>query len=85
MAVSPTNPMCPLCGRQTQAQALAGLDCTKAVCPACGQIATVDPEFLDRLEIFTGGPLGDPVYACANCKALVAQCATCRQRQAKGL
>ena len=84
MAVSQTNPACPLCGSATQAMATetAGLSCTRAVCSTCRQVATVDPAFLDRLEIFTGGPVGDTVYACASCKALVAQCAVCRQKGA---
>jgi len=77
-AVSQTNPACPFCGRATQAQATTGLTCTRAVCPVCGEVATVDPQFLERLEIFTGGPIGDTVYACANCQAVVAECAVCR-------
>lgn len=80
MAVSPTNPACPLCGGPTQAQPPAGLSCTRVVCPICGQVSTVDPEFLDSLEGFIGGPVGDTVYACASCKAIVEQCAACWQR-----
>jgi hypothetical protein len=76
--VSQTNPACPLCGRAAQVCPLDGLQCTEVVCPICGQVSTVDPQFLERLEIFTGGPIGDTVYACANCRAIVAVCATCR-------
>ncbi len=79
MAVSPTNPACPLCGGPTQTQAPTALQCTRIVCPICGQMATVDQDFLDRLEVFIGGPIGDTVYACAMCKTAVVQCATCRR------
>ncbi len=81
-AVSQTNPACPICGRATQVCPLNKANCTEVVCPVCGQVSTVDPEFLDRLQIFTGGPIGDEVYACASCQAIVAQCATCRQNGA---
>jgi predicted RNA-binding Zn-ribbon protein involved in translation (DUF1610 family) len=79
MAVSPTNPACPVCGEAAQAQQLEGVDATRVVCPVCGDVERVDPRFTERLEIFTGGPIGDTVYACANCQALVEQCAVCRQ------
>jgi hypothetical protein len=79
MAASPTNPACPLCGHEAQVQPLNGLDYAKAVCATCEQVSTVDPQFLDRLEIFTGGPIGDTVYACASCRTVVTQCAVCRQ------
>ncbi len=81
-AVSPTNPACPICGCQTQAQptAQASTSCTKAVCPICGDVATVDRDFLDRLEVFSGGPVGDTVYACAMCGTIAQQCAACRQK-----
>ncbi len=77
-AVSQTNPACPLCGRATQVCPLNGTKCAEVVCPICGDVSTVDPEFLDRLQIFTGGPIGDTVYACASCQAIVAECAVCR-------
>jgi predicted RNA-binding Zn-ribbon protein involved in translation (DUF1610 family) len=80
VAVSPTNPMCPICGGATQAQPTAGASGTKAVCPICGEVAMVDQDFLTRLEIFTGGPVGDTVYACAMCGTIVQTCATCRQK-----
>jgi hypothetical protein len=83
MSVSPTNPQCPLCGGPTQPTPTAGLSCMRMVCPLCGQVeavATLDQDFLDRLEVFTGGPVGDTVYACAMCKTAVAQCAACRQK-----
>ncbi len=82
VAVSPTNPMCPVCGSTTQAQttARAGTTCTKAVCPICGDVATVDRDFLDRLEVFSGGPVGDTVYACAMCGTIAQECAACRQK-----
>jgi len=79
-AVNPANPMCPICGRTAQAQSSAGLDYGRAVCPICGQTSTVDPDFLDRLEVFLGGPVGDTVYACASCRSIVEQCAVCRQK-----
>ena len=79
-AVNPANPMCPICGRTTQAQATTQAEYNRAVCPVCGQVSTVDPDFLDRLEIFMGGPVGDTVYACAMCRTVVEQCATCRQK-----
>ena len=82
MAVSQTNPACPICGRATQVCPLNAVKCTEVVCPVCGQVSTVDPEFLDRLQIFTGGPIGDEVYACAGCGAIVAECAACRQNEA---
>jgi hypothetical protein len=81
-AVSQTNPACPVCGQATQVCPLDGLKCTEVVCPICGEVATVDPRFLERLDIFTGGPVGDEVYACASCQAIVAACATCRQNGA---
>jgi predicted RNA-binding Zn-ribbon protein involved in translation (DUF1610 family) len=77
-AVNPTNPMCPLCGRQTQAQAATTQGYAHVVCPTCGAVSTVDPDFLDRLEVFIGGPVGDTVYACAMCRTVVEQCAVCR-------
>jgi predicted RNA-binding Zn-ribbon protein involved in translation (DUF1610 family) len=76
--VNPTNPMCPVCGRPAQAQASTGSGYARVVCPTCGAVSTVDPEFLDRLEIFTGGAVGDSVYACAMCGTIVEQCAACR-------
>lgn len=79
-SVSPTNPMCPICGRQAQAQASAGSGYTNVVCPTCGAVSTVDPDFLDRLEVFIGGPIGDSVYACAMCSTIVEQCAVCRAK-----
>jgi len=85
MAADPTNPMCPLCRQRLQTQTLADQDYNKVVCPTCERVATVDPRFLEELDRFTGGPIGDPVYACAKCQALVAQCETCRRLQAKGL
>jgi len=82
VVVSPTDPMCPICGcaARTQPTATAGATCTTAVCPICGQVATVNPDFLTRLEIFTGGPVGDMVYACAMCGTIVQECASCRQK-----
>ena len=77
MAVSPTNPMCPACGQAAQAQQLADLNFTQIICPVCEDVEKVDPRFLERLEVFTGGPLGDTVYACAACSALIEQCAAC--------
>jgi hypothetical protein len=82
MTVSQSNPACPLCGRATQVCPLDQAKCTEVVCPVCRDVATVDPEFLDRLQIFTGGPIGDTVYACASCQAIVAACAKCRQNGA---
>src|SRR5512146_2209317 len=81
-AVSPTNPACPICGSQTQAEstATAAATSTKAVCPICGDVATVDRDFLDRLEVFSGGPVGDTVYACAKCGTIAEACAACRQK-----
>ncbi len=76
--VDPTNPMCPVCGRQTQAQAASTPDYVQMACPICGAVSTVDRDFLDRLEVFIGGPVGDTVYACAKCRTVVAQCAVCR-------
>jgi len=75
--VDPTNPMCPLCGRQTQTQA-ATTGYAQMACPTCGAVSTVDRDFLDRLEVFIGGPVGDTVYACAKCRTAVEQCAVCR-------
>ncbi len=49
-AVDPTNPMCPLCGRQTQTQAAGAPGYVQMACPTCGAVATVDRDFLDRLE-----------------------------------
>ncbi len=82
VAVSPTNPMCPVCGSETQVQptATASTTCTKAICPICGDVATVDRDFLDRLEVFSGGPIGDTVYACAKCGTIAQECAACRQK-----
>ncbi len=74
--VDPTNPMCPNCGRQTQAAGTSGY--VQMACPTCGAVATVDRDFLDRLEVFIGGPVGDTVYACAKCRTVVEQCAVCR-------
>lgn len=75
-AVNPTNPMCPICGRQTQAGTVDSY--ARMACPTCGAVATVDRDFLDRLEVFIGGPVGDTVYACAKCRTVVEQCAVCR-------
>jgi len=77
MAVSPTNPMCPVCAQAAQARHLADLNVTQVVCPVCGDVEQVDPQFLERIEIFTGRVLADPVYACAMCSALIEQCAAC--------
>ncbi len=76
--VDPTNPMCPICGRQTQTQAGATTGYAQMACPTCGAVSTVDRDFLDRLEVFIGGPVGDTVYACAKCRTVVEQCAVCR-------
>ncbi|MCU0917063.1 MAG: hypothetical protein MUC88_21245 [Planctomycetes bacterium] len=84
MAADPTNPMCPLCQHRLQTQTLAEQDYDKVVCPTCERVATVDPRFLEELDRFPGGPIGDPAYACAKCQALVAQCGTCRRLQARG-
>jgi hypothetical protein len=80
MAVSQENPACPLCGGATQAQARGELSCTRAVCSMCGKVATVDLVFLDRLDLHRG-PLGYRLCL-ASCKALVTQCAACRQKGA---
>ena len=77
-AVDPTNPMCPICGRQTQTQAATTTGYAQMTCPTCGAVSTVDRDFLDRLEVFIGGPIGDTVYACAKCSTVVEQCAVCR-------
>jgi predicted RNA-binding Zn-ribbon protein involved in translation (DUF1610 family) len=76
--VDPTNPMCPVCGLQTQTQAPGTQGYVQMACPTCGAVATVDQNFLDRLEVFIGGPVGDTVYACAKCRTVVEQCAVCR-------
>jgi predicted RNA-binding Zn-ribbon protein involved in translation (DUF1610 family) len=76
--VDPTNPMCPLCGRQTQTQVAGTPGYVQMACPTCGAVSTVDRDFLDRLEVFIGGPVGDAVYACAKCRTVVEQCAVCR-------
>jgi hypothetical protein len=76
--VNPTNPMCPICGRPAQAQASTEHGYARVACPTCGAVSTVDPDFLDRLEIFSGGAIGDTVYACAMCRTIVEQCAACR-------
>ena len=77
-AVDPTNPMCPTCERQTQTQAATTQGYAQMACPICGAVSTVDQNFLDRLEVFIGGPVGDTVYACAKCRTVVEQCAVCR-------
>ncbi len=77
-SVDPTNPMCPVCGRQTQTQAAGTPGYVQMACPTCGAVSTVDRDFLDRLEVFIGGPVGDTVYACAKCRTVVDQCAVCR-------
>jgi predicted RNA-binding Zn-ribbon protein involved in translation (DUF1610 family) len=76
--VDPTNPMCPVCGRQTQTQTAGAPGYVQMACPTCGAVSTVDRDFLDRLEVFIGGPVGDTVYACAKCRTVVEQCAVCR-------
>jgi predicted RNA-binding Zn-ribbon protein involved in translation (DUF1610 family) len=78
--VDPTNPMCPLCGRPTQTRAPTTTGYVQMACPTCGAVATVDRDFLDRLEVFTGRPVGDTVYACAMCGTVVEQCAACRAK-----
>ena len=77
-AVDPANPMCPVCGRQTQTQAATTQGYVQMACPTCGAASTVDRDFLDRLEVFIGGPIGDTVYACAKCRTVVEQCVVCR-------
>ena len=77
-AVDPTNPMCPVCGQEARTQAATPTGYVQMACPTCGAAATVDQNFLDRLEVFIGGPVGDTVYACAKCRTVVEQCAVCR-------
>jgi len=76
--VNPTNPMCPICGQEARAQAATTTGYAQMACPTCDAVATVDRNFLDRLEVFIGGPVGDTVYACASCRTVVEQCAVCR-------
>jgi len=75
------SPACPTCTKETRIQPITGLEYTTCVCPSCKKVSTLDPDLLARLERFTGGPVGDTVTVCDNCKAVVAECAVCREER----
>lgn len=74
-----TSQVCPTCKLETRIQPITGLEYTTCVCPSCKKVSTLDPDLRDKLERFVGGSVGETVTVCDNCKAVVAECAVCRE------
>lgn len=76
-----TSDTCPVCERETRVQPLTGLKYTTCICPTCGKVYTMDQDFLNAIERFTGPNIGDRVQVCDACGEIITDCATCREKQ----
>jgi hypothetical protein len=76
-----TSSVCPNCQMETRVQPITGLKYTTCICPSCKKVSTLDPDLLLSLERFTGGPVGETVTVCDNCKMVIEQCAACRAKK----
>ncbi len=70
---------CPICERQTRVHPITGLEYTTCLCPSCGTVSTMDPDFALAVERFTGPNVGDRLYASDSCGNILQDCAACRQ------
>jgi heterodisulfide reductase subunit A-like polyferredoxin len=70
---------CPICERQTRVNPITGLEYTTCLCPSCGTVTTMDPDFALDVERFTGPNVGDRIYAADSCGHILQDCAACRQ------
>jgi len=75
-----TTEVCPGCEAQTRIQPITGLTYTTCICPSCKKVSTLDSATRARVEAYVGGPAGDTVHVCDDCKAIVEICSTCRSR-----
>ncbi|MGE5294257.1 MAG: hypothetical protein ACM3VT_05460 [Solirubrobacterales bacterium] len=73
------SPTCPICQRETRVNPITKWKYTTCVCPKCGTVTTMDPDFELQVERFTGPNVGDRVYACDSCGNILQDCATCRE------
>lgn len=80
VVASGTSPTCPICERETRIQPITGLEYTTCVCPTCGRVFTLDPQFQNEVERFTGLNIGDRVYVCDSCGNIIEDCAACREK-----
>ncbi len=76
--------VCPLCGSETRTQPLTGLKYTTCVCPKCGKVSKIDPEVLEKVQDVFGYAPEFQTTVCQGCGAVVRECATCRQTEARG-
>jgi hypothetical protein len=75
-----TTEVCPGCEAETRIQPITGLTYTTCICPSCEKVSTLDSSTRARVEAYVGGPAGDTVHVCDDCKAIVEVCSTCRSR-----
>lgn len=77
-STGPTE-VCPVCGKVTRTQPLTGLKYTTCICPKCKRVWTLDRDTADTIERAYGYEPGLMVTVCDGCKAMVQECAVCRE------
>lgn len=82
VASAPTTSTCPVCNMATRMAPIKGLTCTKAVCPSCRLVSTLDPQTAEAVRTYVGGQVGDTVHVCDHCNAVVEKCPACRAKEA---
>ena len=75
-----TTEVCPGCEAETRIQPITGLTYTTCICPSCKKVSTLEASTRARVEAYVGGDVGDTVYVCDDCKAIVEICSVCRSR-----
>lgn len=81
VVASGASPTCPICERETRVNPITGLEYTTCICPTCGTVSTLDPQFQNEVERFTGLNIGDRVYVCDSCGNIIEDCAACREKR----
>jgi ssDNA-binding Zn-finger/Zn-ribbon topoisomerase 1 len=79
-AAGGTGQTCPVCQTEMRVMPLTGLTYTISVCPECKRVSTLDASTRAAVEAYTGGPIGDTVYVCDQCEAIIESCAVCREK-----
>ena len=74
-----TSTICPTCKLETRTTAIKSMTYTRAVCPSCMKVSTVDPKLAETVRDYVGDEVGDTVHVCDNCKAMVETCPVCRK------
>lgn len=79
-AAAGTGDACPVCETQTRVMPITGLTYTICICPECKKVSTLDNSTRTAVEAYVGGSIGETVYVCDKCNAVIEPCAVCRQK-----